>query len=300
MKPVSQALLCVVLCMFAVLPSLAGASGYSTTPLGEYRHYPTAVAAAGSVVAGYDGIDYAPAVYTPTAGWVDLPSASGLNTSLYYGGTTTGISQNGQVITGYTYGTSSGAYVQYAVYWTSGLEHIIPPPPDDTAAADMTATAVSGDGSAILVEDTESLTVTAYVYNVATKAFTALGFLGQSVRQTHVTGLSYNGSVVVGFSNLDNGNSDCFTWSAATGMQDIGIPDGHPGTFYVEPACVSGGGTRVFGSYTDGSGWMGFYWSKTGGWQFLGFSPSVVHDRRAAGRRDHEHVFPGDLEREKG
>jgi hypothetical protein len=161
--------------------------------------------------------------------------------------------------------------VQYAIYWVNGTEQIVPAPPDDPHPTLMTATAVSGDGSTLLVEDTTGSSpskVETYVYKVATQTFTSVGYLGTATQQTYGAALNYDGSVAAGYSNLDNGDNDGFRWTGKSGLQDLGVPQ--PGTFYVEPTCMSDDGTVIFGRYTVGGGWVGFRYTTSGGFQDTG------------------------------
>ncbi len=250
---------------------------YSSTKIGEYLHYATA-AANGGIYCGYDSINYSgPSVYLPAQGWVDMAAYAGLNTSYPYYGSCTGISHDGSVISGYTWGeVSNGVYVQYAAYWVNEQEYLVPAPPDDPSANNMTATAVSGDGSTLLVEDTTSAHVESYVYNIASGSFTPLGYFGSATKQTYATTLSNNGSIVAGYSNLDNYNVDGFIWTASTGMKDIGLPPGYTSSdpfYYVEPVCMSDDGSVLYSRYTVGNGWQGSRYTSTQNIDLNGLEP---------------------------
>ena len=74
-----------------------------------------------------------------------------------------------QVIPGEKFQRSDG---YFAVYWVNGTEQIVPAPPDDAQPSLMAATAVSGDGSRLLVEDTTGSNpskVETYVYQTQPK-----------------------------------------------------------------------------------------------------------------------------------
>jgi len=245
--------------------------------MGEYLHYATAAANAG-IYAGYDSIGYpAPSIYQPATGWVDLPCSAGFNTAEAYSGYATSISHDGSVVAGYTAGvTPAGIGQQYATYWVGGVETMVPAPPDDPGATQMSVTGVSGDGSTLLVQDKTSSTVESYTYNIATRAFTSLGFLGSATQQTYASAISNDGSVVAGYSALDNGNIDGFLWDATNGLRDLGIPAAHPNTAYLEPTCISDDGKTVFGQLTEFNGWVGFRYNTKTGFQDLGdISPSA-------------------------
>jgi hypothetical protein len=276
-------------------PALLSAQ-YTETKIGEYLNFAVA-ATNGSAYAGYNSIGYAgPVVYTSALGWTGLPISAGFNTSLPYYGYTTGISRDGTVISGYAWGTSStGSSIQYALYWVNGVETVIPPPPDDPSANLMTATAVSGDGTTLLVEDTTGTNgskVQTFVYDIATQKFTAVGYLGSTVQQSYGTALNYNGSVATGYSNLDNTKIHGFIWTKSSGLKDMGIP--HSTTYYVEPTCISDDGTVIFGRHTELNGWLGFRYTTSGGFEEIGgLSPTgcTADGKEAFGIQDL--YFPG-------
>ena len=265
--------------LLAMLLPIAATAQYSVTKIGSYLNYAYA-AANGGIFGGYNSISYAnPVLYLPSVGdWVGLPDSAWLNTSYQYWGKTTGISHGGTVVSGYTDGeVSNGVYVQYAAYWVNEQEYLVPAPPDDPAANNMTATAVSGDGSTLLVEDATSSHVESYVYTIATNTFTALGYFGTTTQQTYATTLSNNGSIVAGYSNLDNYNTDGFIWTASTGMKDIGPPPGYTSSdtfYYVEPVCMSDDGSVLYSRYTVGNGWQGSRYTSTQNIDLNGLEPS--------------------------
>ena len=264
------------LTLFTVVSPSALLAQYTETKIGEYLNYALA-ATNGSVYAGYNSINYAgPVVYTSALGWTSLPISTGFNTSLPYYGYTTGISRDGTVISGYAWGTSTtGSSVQYALYWVNGVETIIAAPPDDPSANLMTATAVSGDGSTLFVEDTSGTNgskVETYVYDIATRKFTSVGYLGSTVQQSYGTAFSYDGSVAIGYSNLDNTKSHGFIWTKKSGLKDMGVP--HHKTYYVVPTCISDDGTVIFGRHTELNGWLGFRYTAGGFEEIGGLSPS--------------------------
>ncbi len=267
----------------AGFPALVSAQ-YSEIKMGEYLHYATA-AANGGVYAGIDGIGYTgigfgtPALYKTNTGWLDLPCAQGFNTSLPIYGSTTGISHDGSVVAGSVTGTTTnGVSKQVAAYWVNGVESVISAPPNDPGAGTMSATAVSGDGTTLLVQDGTpySAKVETYIYKIASGTFNSLGFLGSTNRQTYAAAVNSNGAVVAGYSALDNGNIAGFIWSASNGVAVLPIPANHPNTAYLEPACMSDDGTTVFGRLTEFNGWVGFRYNATNGYQDLGdLSPSA-------------------------
>ncbi|SPE55058.1 exported hypothetical protein [Verrucomicrobia bacterium] len=273
-------------CLAAIVagaPALVSAQ-YSQIKMGEYLHYAFA-AANGGVYAGIDGIGYTgigfgtPSLYKTNTGWVDLPIAQGFNTALQIYGSTTAISHDGSVVAGSVTGTTTnGVSKQVAAYWVNGVESVLPSPPDDPGAITVSATAVSGDGTTLLVQDGTpySSTVETYVYNIASGTFTSLGFLGSTNHQTYAAAINGDGTAVAGYSSLDNGNINGFIWNASNGVAVLAIPTNHPNTVYLEPTCMSDDGTTVYGRLTELNGWVGFRYKTTSGYQDLGdLSPSA-------------------------
>jgi probable HAF family extracellular repeat protein len=260
--------------IMAGAPALALAQ-YSEIKMGEYLHYAVA-AANGGVYAGIDGIGYTtifgtPSVYEPGNGWVDLPGSMGFNTNSRYYGQPKGISHDGSVVASYMVGVvTNGTSIQYAAYWVNGVESLVPAPPDDPTPTLMSATGVSGDGRTLIVQDQNGSKTESYVFKIAGGTFTSLGFLGGANQQTYATAINNNGTIVAGYYNLDNGNTHGFIWNATNGMTDMGIPAGHPNTYYLEPTCISDDGTTAFGQLTEFNGWLGFRYNTTTGFQDLG------------------------------
>ena len=259
-----------------------GSAQYSEIHMGEYLHYAFA-AANGGVYGGIDGIGYngvfgTPSLYKTNTGWVDLPVAQGFNTSLQIYGSVTAISRDGLVVAGSVTGTTTnGVSKQVAACWVNGVESVVPAPPHDPGAITVSATAVSADGTVLLVQDGTpySATVESYVYNIASGTFASLGFLGGTNRQTYATAINSNGTVVAGYSLLDNGNINGFIWTS-NGVTVLAVPTNHPNTAYLEPTCMSEDGSTVFGRLTEFSGWVGFRYNATSGYQDLGdLSPSA-------------------------
>ncbi len=159
----------------------------------------------------------------------------------------------------------------------------MPAPPDDPTATAMTVTAISGDGSTLVVQDYNNAViygeVESYVYSIASGTFTSLGFFpGTTNQQTYATAISKDGTIVAGYYTLDNGDKHGFLWKAASGMTDIGIPASAVGAsfIYLQPACISDDGTTLFGTLSIGNGWGGFRYNTTTGFQDLGdFSPAA-------------------------
>jgi len=275
-----------ILCSLAIISAgvpVRASAQYSEIKMGQYLHYAFA-AANGGVYAGIDGIGYTgvgfgtPSLYQTNTGWVDLPIAQGFNTALQIYGSTTAISHDGSVVAGSVTGTTTnGISKQVAVYWVNGVESVVPAPPDDPGAITVSATAVSGDGTTLLVQDGTANTtrVETFVYQIASGSFTSLGFLGSTNYQTFATAINSNGTVVAGYSALDNGNINGFIWHAPNGVAVLSIPTNHPNTFYLEPTCMSDDGTTLYGRLTEGGGWVGFRYNTTNGYQDLAMTPSA-------------------------
>jgi len=135
----------------------------------------------------------------------------------------------------------------------------------------VTATAVSGDGTTLLVQDgtVYNTRVETFVFNIASGTFTSLGFLTGTNRQTFAGAINGNGTVVAAYGALDNGNISGFIWTSNS-VTILPIPVTHPNTAYLEPTCMSDDGTTVFGRLTEFNGWVGFRYNTTTGYQDLG------------------------------
>ena len=96
------------------------------------------------------------------------------------------------------------------------------------------------------------------------------GLLGGTNEQTYATAINNDGTIVAGYYNLDDGDIHGFMWNATNGLTDMGIPTGHPNTYYLEPTCMSDDGTTVFGQLTEFNGWVGFRYNTTTGFQDTG------------------------------
>jgi probable HAF family extracellular repeat protein len=272
-------------------PALLLAQYSETNILGGYNITPTTAASAG-IFAGTASPGFqsaTPVIYKPSTGWAGLPVGLGFVSSLYgihlnYWGAATAISHDGSVVAGSVTGTlTNGFQASYAAYWTNGVESLVPPPPDDPTASAMSATAISGDGSTLVVQDYNNSPVyggvESYVSSIASGIFTSLGFFpGTTNQQTYATAISKDGTTVAGYYTLDNGDKHGFLWQAASGFTDIGLPASAAGAsfVYLQPACISDDGTTLYGTLSIGNGWGGFRYNTTTGFQDLGtFSPTA-------------------------
>ena len=272
-------------------PALVLAQYSETSMLGGYNVSPTAAGNggtfAGTASPGFQSAS--PMIYQPSTGWVGLPVGLGFVSSLFgihlnSWGAASAISHNGSAVAGSTTGTiASGFQASYAAYWVNGVESLVPTPPDDPTTTDMTVTAISGDGTTLVVQDYNNVPtygkVESYVYNIASGTFTSLGFFpGTTNQQTYATAINHDGTIVAGYYTLDTGDSHGFFWNVASGMTDIGLPASALGASFADekPACISDDGTTLFGVLSIGNGWGGFRYNTTTGFQDLGdFSPAA-------------------------
>jgi probable HAF family extracellular repeat protein len=111
------------------------------------------------------------------------------------------------------------------------------------------------------------MVVTLLYYNgyAQQPTITWLGTLGGN--SSEATGVSANGSVVVGISKDGNGNTHACTWTAASGVQDLGTLGGD----WSEATGVSADGSVIVGWSYDANGvYRVFKWTAATGMQDLG------------------------------
>jgi probable HAF family extracellular repeat protein len=102
-------------------------------------------------------------------------------------------------------------------------------------------------------------------------SFTPLGDLPGGIFKSAASGVSADGSVVVGNSNSAAG-TEAFRWTLGGGM--VGLGDLPGGNFSSEATAVSADGTVVVGfSEVAGLGTEAFRWTSGGGMAGLGFLP---------------------------
>jgi probable HAF family extracellular repeat protein len=162
------------------------------------------------------------------------------------------ISGDGSVVVGYGWGASSTE----AFRWTSdgGMVSIQNPA---NGFADSEARAVSADGSVVagsgtLPQQGPSVVVEPFRWT-AEDGLAGLGHLEPNVDpNSHGSGISADGSVVVGFSltgaDYISQHYEAFRWTEADGLVSLGL---RPGSFGAEASGVSADGSAVVGTDRD-------------------------------------------------
>ena len=90
------------------------------------------------------------------------------------------------------------------------------------------------------------------------------------------SGVSADGSVVVGGAASDRGDQHAFRWTALGGMEDLGTFGG----YWSGASGVSADGSVVVGWIRDASGYRAFRWTASGGMQDLGTLGGVESEAR--------------------
>lgn len=189
-----------------------------------------------------------------------------------------GISYDGGVVAGRSIGTG---IPDPGWYWTpqGGRVDVVGPglPPNTGSYG------ISGDGNVLVGETSNgqvSAPVLAYRYDRTTGEMTNLGALSGTLVQSRATGASFDGSAVVGFAidNFSLNNSRAFRWTAADGMQSLGVT--RPGQHnHSEAAAVSADGSTVIGWSQGFSGSDAFRWTSTTGMTILPMLPGATYTR---------------------
>jgi probable HAF family extracellular repeat protein len=129
------------------------------------------------------------------------------------------------------------------------------------------ANAVSGDGS-VVVGHTGAFGQAGQAFrSTSGDGMVGLGDLPGGALFSNATGVSADGTVVVGFGHSASG-TEAFRWSVGTGM--VGLGDFPGGTFFSQASGVSADGSVVVGDGSSGSGTQAFRWTSTGGMVGLG------------------------------
>ena len=169
-----------------------------------------------------------------------------------------GISADGNSIVGGTF-TDQG-HAAHAFLWTkqNGLEDLGALVPGGLSAA----TAISGDGRVIVGGSSSSRVTLPYdgeaVRWTREEGMVPLGDLPEGLFSSSATGVSFDGSVIVGTGTTKRG-AEAFRWTSDDGLQGMGIPDWATLSAAMD---VSGDGQRMLGQdhfnvFTSG----GKYWS---------------------------------------
>jgi uncharacterized membrane protein len=219
-------------------------------PAGIAQAWASGVSADGSYVCGWASSN--PPTAANTEGW--RWNVSGAMDTIVLAGkevVAKGISGDGSTVVG---AADSQAFAWTAAGGIDGLGGLSAPP------FRSAANAISADGLVIVGE---SLDVMAGV----SESFRYTGGAMSSVGAFTATGVSHDGSVIVGYHNGPTAREAC-RWTAAGGLVGLGTFDDHHQTFALG---VSGNGNFVVGYMEDlgtdvQSAWV---WDPTGGMQVL-------------------------------
>ncbi|WP_158272503.1 autotransporter domain-containing protein [Pseudomonas sp. GV071] len=171
-----------------------------------------------------------------------------------------GVSDNGNAVVGYAYNSANEVR---AFLWTkAGNMQDLGTLPGDAGAW---ANGISGDGQVVVgatykVGPSYAADYKAVRWDVASGTITDLGSLGGTISQAYAA--NRDGSVIVGSSQLIDGQTHAFRWTEAGGMQDL---DKTPGNSSVAND-VNADGSVVVGQ----SGDTAFRWTEPTGMTSLG------------------------------
>ncbi len=105
-------------------------------------------------------------------------------------------------------------------------------------------------------------------------SFQGLGFLPTNGTSSWASGVSADGSVVVGYSEPAPVYEQAFRWSHSDGMQGLGVL---VNGYYSLATGVSGDGATVVGYGSTSSGYRAFSWTSSGGLTNLGVLPGASY-----------------------
>jgi probable HAF family extracellular repeat protein len=210
---------------------------------GKANSYFSAVSADGSIMVGASAttidfdVDGHAAIYRLSTGqWTDIGTLGGSASTAY------GISADGNLVVGDSEYVVGDANRRMFLYNTlTGAMTVLGVPLGGTTVSD--GLAISGNGQVITGTYTSGIVNRAFSYSVGTGAAVDLGFIGTGPN-SYGTALSYDGSVIVGFSNFSAGTGHAFRYTVATGMTDLGTPAGYESSV---ASGVSGDGTVIVG-----------------------------------------------------
>lgn len=249
--------------LFPVAVSAATFAPLGDLPGGDFVSVAHGVSADGSVVVGQANNSEA-FRWTVGEGMVGLGVLPGGGNSIAYG-----VSADGLTVVG----SSSSSGGQRAFRWTGGEGMVdlgVLPGGDFSASI---ARDVSADGSAVVGESSGFASGQQAFRWTAGGGMVGLGNLPGAILGSGATGVSADGSVVVGFGSS---GTEAFRWILATGMVGLGVL---PASVYDYSLAndVSADGNAVVGSNVDAEGSEeAARWTPAGGWLGLGVLPGGI------------------------
>lgn len=269
----------------------ASFQGLGYLPGGSASSYASGVSADGSVVVGSSQSANGQEAFrwTQGTGMVGLGflPGGGPSANLNAGSNALGISADGSVVVGYSnIPNVNGGYGGYEAFrWTqaTGMVGLGDLP---GGIFQSSAVKVSADGSVVVGRGT-GFYDTAFRWTQAT-GMVGLGYLpgGGYYAASYASGVSANGSVVVGVSTSANGTEalgwqEAFLWTQGTGM--VGLGDLPGGSFWSNAQNVSADGSVVVGQSFGAYGYEAFRWTQETGMVGLGSLPGGLFARAATG-----------------
>ncbi len=196
-------------------------------------------------------------------------------------------------------GSSSGANGNEAFRWTqaTGMVGLGDLPGGISSSY---ATGISADGSIVVGWGSSASSggtgrTEAFRWTQAT-GMVGLGDLPGGIFSSYATGISADGSIVVGWgssaSSGGTGRTEAFRWAQATGM--VGLGDLPGGLFYSDASGVSADGSVVVGVSEGANGWEAFRWTQATGMVGLGDLAGGSFDSAAWGVSADGSVVVGD------
>lgn len=116
------------------------------------------------------------------------------------------------------------------------------------------------------------------------QSITGLGFLPGGSR-SYASGISSDGSVVVGQATTSSFEGHAFRWTRSGGMQDLGAPPAGQG-YYRAAHATNSDGSVVVGTFGSSSGARAFRWTSAGGAEELGTFPGGTQSSAYGVSRD--------------
>lgn len=195
-----------------------------------------------------------------------IMAAGGGNTTFpsSHGNSAAAITADGTTIVG----GAQGDGMNSAAKMTGGVTYLLPPLTSGVWAG---ASDVSADGSIVVGY---SRTHTAYdlnraVYWTGLASPVNMGVLPGAPAGAHsnATGISQDGTMIVGQSGNAAGRTEAFLWTAGTGMQGLGTVSSS--NVYSSALAVSNSGSVVGTSSNDDGDYVAFVWDATNGMRDL-------------------------------